>query len=191
MPFAKPTGYGLGKSGWVSTSFDDGDQDPVPLLLEWIDESYRAVAPKRLVKTLPEVGPPEDPPAEAPIPDPTRGPVLLVGYDPLRAARAVRAFARLAVSSAEPRSPGEAALAAAARERPIAIVVDVGRNPTDGIDFAGSIAATEFGALPLAVVGIRDAKMERRIREAIPGAALYSREPPGDPRVVRGLIDTL
>ena len=51
LPFVKPTGYGLGKSGWVSASFGD-DLPPVDMLKEWIDESYRAQAPKRLVATL-------------------------------------------------------------------------------------------------------------------------------------------
>ncbi len=52
LGFAKPTGYGLGKSGWVSASFGPKDSVPIPLLLEWIDESYRAIAPKKLVAKL-------------------------------------------------------------------------------------------------------------------------------------------
>ncbi len=48
LPFAKPTPYGLGKSGWVSVSFEEGEDVPVEMLKEWIDESYRAVAPKKL-----------------------------------------------------------------------------------------------------------------------------------------------
>jgi predicted DNA-binding protein (MmcQ/YjbR family) len=52
LPFATPTGYGLGKSGWVSASFGPGDKPPLPILCEWIDESYRAVATKTLVKQL-------------------------------------------------------------------------------------------------------------------------------------------
>ncbi len=55
LPFTKPTGYGLGRSGWVSASFGEGDDVPVPLLLEWLDESYRFVAPKTLVKKLPPI----------------------------------------------------------------------------------------------------------------------------------------
>ncbi|MCA9680678.1 MAG: MmcQ/YjbR family DNA-binding protein [Myxococcales bacterium] len=52
LPFTQPTGYGLGKSGWVSARFDD-DQQPDPAMLEaWIDESYRAQAPKTLIKAL-------------------------------------------------------------------------------------------------------------------------------------------
>jgi catechol 2,3-dioxygenase-like lactoylglutathione lyase family enzyme len=51
-PFARPTGYGLGKSGWVSARFEAGDEAPLDVLRSWIDESYRAVAPKALVATL-------------------------------------------------------------------------------------------------------------------------------------------
>ena len=51
-PFAAPTGYGLGRSGWVT--FKPGPEEIPPLeqLKDWIDESYRAVAPKSLVKRI-------------------------------------------------------------------------------------------------------------------------------------------
>jgi predicted DNA-binding protein (MmcQ/YjbR family) len=52
LPFAEPTHYGLGKSGWVTASFPRKSSVPVELLKLWIDESYRAVAPKRLVAEL-------------------------------------------------------------------------------------------------------------------------------------------
>jgi predicted DNA-binding protein (MmcQ/YjbR family) len=52
LPFCSPTPYGLGKSGWVSARFDDGAEIPVEMLEAWIDESYRAQAPKKLVKLL-------------------------------------------------------------------------------------------------------------------------------------------
>ena len=52
LPFASPTGYGLGKAGWVSASFGARERIPLDLLRAWIDESYRAVAPKKLVKQL-------------------------------------------------------------------------------------------------------------------------------------------
>lgn len=52
LPFAKPTGYGLGKSGWVSAAFGPNDEPPIDLLREWLDESYRAVAPKKLSREL-------------------------------------------------------------------------------------------------------------------------------------------
>ena len=52
--FAESTGYGLGASGWVTASFEGKDDVPVPLLLEWLEESYRSVAPAKLVKQIPE-----------------------------------------------------------------------------------------------------------------------------------------
>ena len=52
LPFAKPTGYGLGKSGWVTASFTAKDAIPIELLEDWMDESYRAIAPKKLVQKL-------------------------------------------------------------------------------------------------------------------------------------------
>lgn len=51
-----PAGYGLGKSGWVNVRYSPGDAIPLDLLHEWIDESYRAVAPKTLVAKLPPPG---------------------------------------------------------------------------------------------------------------------------------------
>ena len=54
---AVPTGYGLGKYGWVSCKFAPTDQIPHEMLRAWVDESYRAIAPKRLSKGVPEGGP--------------------------------------------------------------------------------------------------------------------------------------
>jgi predicted DNA-binding protein (MmcQ/YjbR family) len=52
LPFAEPTGYGLGRSGWVTASFGPKDKVPIELLEDWMDESYRAIAPKKLVQEL-------------------------------------------------------------------------------------------------------------------------------------------
>ena len=52
LPFTEPTGYGLGKSGWVTATFSASETPPVGMLKEWIDESYRAQAPKKLVAAL-------------------------------------------------------------------------------------------------------------------------------------------
>lgn len=54
LPFVESTGYGLGKAGWVTARFEkkDAKKIPVDLLVKWIDESYRAVAPKSVVKAL-------------------------------------------------------------------------------------------------------------------------------------------
>jgi predicted DNA-binding protein (MmcQ/YjbR family) len=50
--FASPTGYGLGKSGWVTARFEAADDIPLDMLEQWLDESYRAVAPKKLLARL-------------------------------------------------------------------------------------------------------------------------------------------
>jgi hypothetical protein len=54
LPFVSPTGYGLGRSGWVTATFGPKDVPPFDLLKDWIDESYRAQAPKKLVASLPD-----------------------------------------------------------------------------------------------------------------------------------------
>ena len=49
---AAPTGYGLGRHGWVTVPIRAvAEQDP-GVLLDFVEESYRAVAPKTLVKEL-------------------------------------------------------------------------------------------------------------------------------------------
>lgn len=51
FPFAEPTHYGLGKSGWVTSSFEpSAPKPPVEILKAWIVESYRAIAPRKLIK---------------------------------------------------------------------------------------------------------------------------------------------
>jgi predicted DNA-binding protein (MmcQ/YjbR family) len=52
LPFAEPTGYGLGKSGWVSARFAKNESPPLDMMKAWIEESYRAIAPKKLVAAL-------------------------------------------------------------------------------------------------------------------------------------------
>ncbi len=55
LPFTSPTPYGLGKSGWVTAELPEGSV-PLELFKAWIDESYRAQAPKRLVAGLGQGG---------------------------------------------------------------------------------------------------------------------------------------
>lgn len=58
LPFTEPTHYGLGKSGWVSARFTSGKDVPLPLVKTWLDESFRAIAPKKLLATLqPDISP--------------------------------------------------------------------------------------------------------------------------------------
>ena len=52
LPFTAPTGYGMGKSGWVTSTFKPGEAVPVELLSQWIHESFRAVAPQKVLKAM-------------------------------------------------------------------------------------------------------------------------------------------
>ena len=63
VDFAAPTGYGLGKSGWVTLTLERGDEVEAAELRAWIEESYRAVAPRTLVRALDgdAAGPPAPP----------------------------------------------------------------------------------------------------------------------------------
>lgn len=45
---AEPTGYGLGKSGWVTFRFTARAKAPMGKLADYLDESWRAVAPRKL-----------------------------------------------------------------------------------------------------------------------------------------------
>ena len=49
MPNVEPTGYGLGRHGWITATIDGGRDAPTDTFEAWLDESYAAVAPKRLV----------------------------------------------------------------------------------------------------------------------------------------------
>ncbi len=51
-PEAIPTRYGLGKHGWVTLFVDRVPEEERELLVDFVEESYRAVAPKTLVKRL-------------------------------------------------------------------------------------------------------------------------------------------
>ena len=56
LPFTAPTGYGLGRSGWVTARFGEKGAPPLEILTGWIRESYCAVAPKKLVAELEKRG---------------------------------------------------------------------------------------------------------------------------------------
>lgn len=46
MPWVAPAGYNLDAGGWVTAVAPD--DAPLEMLIGWIEESYRTVAPKRL-----------------------------------------------------------------------------------------------------------------------------------------------
>lgn len=48
---AVPTGYGLGKAGWVTVPLR-ADGVTLDVLRDFVEESYRVVAPKKLVAQL-------------------------------------------------------------------------------------------------------------------------------------------
>jgi len=52
LPWVEKTGYGLGKSGWVTARITAAKDLDIETMKGWIDQSYRAVAPKTLVKSL-------------------------------------------------------------------------------------------------------------------------------------------
>jgi len=51
VPGARQTGYGLGRAGWVTVPFRE-TSPPLEVLTDWVEESYRRVAPKALVAKL-------------------------------------------------------------------------------------------------------------------------------------------
>ena len=54
LEYTEPTHYGLGKHGWVTAHLDQASNISVDLLRAWIEESYRAVAPKKRIAELDE-----------------------------------------------------------------------------------------------------------------------------------------
>jgi predicted DNA-binding protein (MmcQ/YjbR family) len=48
---AEPTGYGLGRAGWVTVPLRAPGVS-IAVLRDWVEESYRIVAPKRLLAEL-------------------------------------------------------------------------------------------------------------------------------------------
>ena len=51
-PGAEPAGYGLGKAGWVRIPLAEQGAPAAELLCDWVEESYRVIAPKRLTADL-------------------------------------------------------------------------------------------------------------------------------------------
>ena len=48
---AEPSGYGLGRAGWVNVPIQ-GRSPSIGVLKDWVEESYLRIAPKTLVKEL-------------------------------------------------------------------------------------------------------------------------------------------
>jgi predicted DNA-binding protein (MmcQ/YjbR family) len=52
IPGASPVAYGLGKHGWTYVPFAGLDASEFDVLIDFVEESYRAIAPKTLSKQL-------------------------------------------------------------------------------------------------------------------------------------------
>ncbi|MCB2112064.1 MAG: MmcQ/YjbR family DNA-binding protein [Parvularculaceae bacterium] len=48
LPYVEAAGYGLGRSGWITARFAPKDRIDIAMLCDWIDQSYVAIAPKKL-----------------------------------------------------------------------------------------------------------------------------------------------
>ncbi|MGW3668041.1 MmcQ/YjbR family DNA-binding protein [Streptomyces sp. NPDC005141] len=51
-PGAEPAGYGLGRAGWVRVPLEEQGAPAAELLCDWVEESYRVIAPKKLIAEL-------------------------------------------------------------------------------------------------------------------------------------------
>jgi len=50
---AEPTGYGLGRHGWVSLSVEpDAGEERWTQIAEWVRTSYTLIAPKKLARLV-------------------------------------------------------------------------------------------------------------------------------------------
>jgi predicted DNA-binding protein (MmcQ/YjbR family) len=184
LPFAGPTHYGMGKHGWVTCRFEPGQDVPVALLQDWIDISYRDIAPKSIVKRLPPSGPPEPAP-QAPALPRTAHRVLVLGHDDLRIERARLAFG--ARCPAEARSLSDEGALDDLGDFDL-LILDLGRQEGEGLELSGLLAGSRPPGLELILCGLRDARSEERARESVGEAAFFSREPPGDPLFVARVL---
>ena len=186
-PWAKPTPYGLGKSGWVSARFE-GDV-PEARIAAWIDESYRALAPKKLVAlvSVPAPAPPGGTQSTAkPKKKKVRARVFLLCLDPLRAERAVKALAERGITALATEQADDVRTRMKTLD---AVIIDIGRAQDDGLALAGEIDASD-AEIHLFIVGVRDAKARKRAQAAATSAELFA-VPPGDPAVADAVLKAL
>jgi len=193
--FAKPTAYGLGKSGWVSASFPARTAIPEARIAQWIAESYRALAPKKLLAQLAEVpspvatkpGPKQKLAAKKVVaPKPLKARVLIFSQDQLRVGRAREMLAARGITL-----DATDATATVRKRLPKldAVILDVGRLQDEGLTLAAEIDSSDL-PIHLFIAGIRDAAARKRAQTAATSAELF-RAPPGDPEVADAIHATL
>jgi predicted DNA-binding protein (MmcQ/YjbR family) len=178
-PYAEPTHYGMGKHGWVTLKFDAAKKVPVEELRGWIDESFEAVAPKKLTRG----GAPAKAAPKAGATKTTAARAILVCADKLRAKRAVDELAKRGVRVEVVATADLVKLGKAK-----ALIVDIGRNPIEGIALAAKIDASDK-PMHLFVAGVRDADQSRKLRAL--GSAETFRAPAGDAAVADAVASAL
>ncbi|MCU1277952.1 MAG: hypothetical protein JWM53_1498 [bacterium] len=174
-PYAEPTHYGMGKHGWVTLKFKKTTDVPVDELRGWIDESFVAVAPKRLSAVSAQPSAPKKAKIAAH--------AILVCSDKLRSKRAVDELGKRGVGVEVIATADKVKLGKAK-----ALIVDIGRNPIEGIALAAKIDASEK-PMHLFIAGVRDADQSRKLREL--GSAETFRAPPGDAAVADAVATAL
>lgn len=175
----EPMGYGLGKHGWCSLS--DLGVLPVDQLLDLVDESYRAIAPKTLVRGLGDARPAPRAAAAVEVVDDALPRVLVVGAGPRRRQRAVQALSEAGCPAAG--ATLDDAVDAAGELQPEALILDVGREAQLALARLGELSALCPDA-KVFVAGVRAST-------AVPPGAPSSAEPPGDPGFVSQVVDAL
>jgi predicted DNA-binding protein (MmcQ/YjbR family) len=175
-PYAEPTHYGMGKHGWVTMKFAKAKDVPVDEIPSLIDESFVDVAPKRLLAA-------KDGAAPAKKAAKASGSALLVCADKLRAKRAVDALEARGIGCSVVADAGDVKLGKAK-----ALIVDIGRNPPEGIALATKVDASDK-PIHLFVAGVRDADQKRKLRDL--GSAETFRAPPGDAAVADAVAAAL
>jgi len=185
-PYAAPTHYGMGKYGWVTLTFTSARAVPVDEMRAWIEETFVSMAPKKLIAAHQKgagAAPAKVARKTKASPKKIVARALLVCADELRARRAVDEYAQ--------RGVGLDVVATAARlklAKAKALVIDIGRNPVDGIALAKKIDEGD-AAVHLFVAGVRDADQKRQLRE-LGSAELFS-VPAGDAKVADAVARVL
>ncbi|HEY2745905.1 MAG TPA: MmcQ/YjbR family DNA-binding protein [Polyangia bacterium] len=180
-PYAEPTHYGMGKYGWVTLKLKTGKEVTIGEMRAWIDETFESMAPKKLVAAH------KKEPATKAQPKTTAKKIaaraVLVCADVLRSKRAIDEYAARGVGLDVVATAGKLKLGKAR-----ALVIDIGRNPLDGIALAQQIDASDK-PVHLFVAGVRDADQMRKLRDL--GSAECFRTAAGDAKVADAVAAAL
>jgi len=185
LPFVEPTGYGLGKAGWVSVRLAKGVAAHQARFAAWIDESYRALAPKKLVASLGQTQTHTPTKKAAPKTKVLKKRALLVCHDPLRTERAVTGFAKMGLKLA---TTTDVNTVRSRLSKLDAVVIDLGRQQEEGLQLAAEIDDSDH-AVAIFLAGLRDAAARRRAKD-LSSADLFTAAP-GDPEVIAAITRCL